>query len=1167
MNVNSVKYHTPFPKELKKVLSSSLDTRHQSIKRAISDDKTRQVFKKWTEEHEKFVEQSPVMQIIKKEAYLEDCRDESSFSVMQENPLKFLLGKIGKWFGKPSISEKQTIAEKIENGSSLRDLSEEEVNHLITYGLEYVQSGLLSMEKLQEAIVRCHYNQAILLQEKSVLNPFMPLLMQLNGDQLLSLFLAKNDGMNLFFSYLNHYDKQNLKQLLEKFSDDQFSQFVSALQENTRAFTGTLISDLLTIRWPRLLQLEEDKLRQLFSVKNLAGESLFAVFKFDFSKKKINSIFQKFNPFWLINKLSETDDNGRTLLFNATFAECAQNMINQISDEQFLSEISDPTGVNFLFNHAVEYFLPHLEKLSAEQLIPILTLQDARGKTPLHYQLCNFEAKVDERLKNIFSKLSPEECVQILSIQDREGRTILHTFPPWNHLISPFGLEKLDAQLRMTLLSIQDYAGETPISKYVQDDRYWDYGYGYEQIFKMLEDCTDHQLAFLFFLNNSEERNLLDHQVFYDWFKARIEKMSRETFVQLLSAPCKGNRPFVNQPCIFNLIRAAIQKHQIDVSLFDIEGELPLELSLHYQLSESWVTKDKIPAGEYPILSKEDYDKQVALLKEQVNELWNSIEFKPKGKEAVEESLLVVNDTPYSKYQIGKLLDEMLGLMVNETAWLGTPRADQPEKVHRFYCEMLFNFQQLTDYLRNQLVSDEPPSQSELNRVLTEIAGYLIDIAAIRIEERCATAYQMEILQKKQLAHGEVADVDRVVEDSAANALLAIVEKIVREHCGNDSHYMTQFLYAAGLVSEPDSLLSLPDSSESLSVEKAQGIILQIVNMENIFKGFAEGVSHEMAVEWFKKRTPEDFGPEYLTLRQELQLKEQAIRENAARQMDLPAEISQKILDSFRTYGAAKLPEQMVYQGRPGELLQGILAKGHARFAEILRQGDVKLEEPPPFSPEDYPLLDKNMVQKVKERLPTLDRLRAHALLMLLQNMDSKTELADVEAKLHLLLDRPLYDLTVKDLQTFGPKGVKELENRLVQTTLLLFPVLQKANPNRALLVTSQLRREAAACASQLHAAVNFERHSKQLSAEQKIRVFQAKIAYDKHITALGEALAEHPLGISFNMAEYSLPSLCCDNARRVAANQEYITSRSKALGEMFKRLGIILPLKDQPLS
>ncbi len=285
----------------------------------------------------------------------------------------------------------------------------------------------------------------------------------------------------------------------------------------------------------------------------------------------------------------------------------------------------------------------------------------------------------------------------------------------------------------------------------------------------------------------------------------------------------------------------------IDCSaLYNHEGLSVADIISH-ELDPHWIRKvksfslhEEIPLKEYP--------KRFLSLKNNVLQLWESLRFGKKENEINPQLLSLkiyrnhIQETPEG---IKSFLTEILKKIELKTVWTGTPEADEPDNLHAFYSEMLCNFETVATYLTTS-------NQPELT------AGYLIDIAKVRIEGRCAMAYQEEIEQKADLCSSEsmCLTIEKQFERSACKALKLLIEVFLKKTTGAiDVHDSRSARYACGLVKTADPMDQRKAGFAERVVQLREKIAASF-DLKNFLQVLSVSIEKDTAIDCVKDLVP-----------------------------------------------------------------------------------------------------------------------------------------------------------------------------------------------------------------------------------------------------------------------------------------------------------------------
>jgi hypothetical protein len=161
-----------------------------------------------------------------------------------------------------------------------------------------------------------------------------------------------------------------------------------------------------------------------------------------------------------------------------------------------------------------------------------------------------------------------------------------------------------------------------------------------------------------------------------------------------------------------------------------------------------------------------------------------------------------------------------------------------------------------------------------------KMAGPLISIAKVELEERCSSGYQLEIEQPLMVL--DTGDDEEKVEEGglevkfnklATSFLMECIENIARRDYEQNVHLFAQMLYSTGLAISPDPL-------SKMDIDDCHAEILAEWTREKIVSGLSEiygRLNVEELQQWFELLTPEDFGQDFLLKQDKLEQEEHQI--------------------------------------------------------------------------------------------------------------------------------------------------------------------------------------------------------------------------------------------------------------------------------------------------
>jgi hypothetical protein len=800
MSIPTVDSSVSFPEELKQFINNSPEVTKRQLNEALVSENTRQIFKTWDAQHREFCDVSPLMGEIR--LIIEEYETQNQPDTTRAaHFLHWRAFKLTNYLFK-HIFEKNAIANQVENHTF--DCSKEQNEYKILSNFHlfkgYVEIGMFNNDEL-----------SIVLRE--LLESLAP-------------------GTNT----TTVEDKANEQKAVELLAVAQ-----SRLQElSYNQIKVILNSYARPLRWKGCFEFFIPKFQE-FSTVQLA--SIFS--KFSYNLKAALPLLDRLTPDQLIgalNNLYFIEDFELTAPLlekspKALSAFIVSRQLDPFEEKRMLPTISKiiekwpiekliqflsyrPTGeISVIDNDKWMHALtPQLEKLSPEELVQVLPVSN----DPAYRAASPF-----------FEKLSPNQLIKALSrIQNV-------------HMLS-------EAEPRIFKLSVEQQV--ELISKF-QDHGV--YKVSLDLALKQFILTTDQQVQILSAQDKNGKFHLQDSRLFKKLLPYLDVRCPAETLKAIFLKQDAQGRIFLSvaNSEIRYLALQLIKKLEIRLDdLVDTDG-ISFATKWFSKLSNSWFTTPKAVSAIVPLMTRQQFDDRVVTLKASVAKLWDSLHF---GEEegSLNPAFLVIVGHPRTPESVKEaLLDEVLLKLQKQEAWLGTPRQDQPEELHRWYSLQLSNFETIISKK-----GDKPK----------EIAGYLTSIAAPVFEKRCGSAYQNEIQQSRDQTEEHI-DLDSFVKRAAANSLLASIEKLVRNY-HDTTHALGQFSYAAGLMGTPDPL-------PPVTVEAAQKAILDAWNLEDFMREFGHGVDHDIAIEWLKLHTPETFGPEYNDLEKKIKAEEAKLRE------------------------------------------------------------------------------------------------------------------------------------------------------------------------------------------------------------------------------------------------------------------------------------------------
>ncbi|MEI8365597.1 MAG: hypothetical protein WCF65_04180 [Parachlamydiaceae bacterium] len=598
----------------------------------------------------------------------------------------------------------------------------------------------------------------------------------------------------------------------------------------------------------------------------------------------------------LIQLLSMQQKDGRTMLFFSPTVSMVLPLLTDLACNEACHEslikllsIQYKDGRTILFNADIfQNILPLLTDLARnkachESLIKLLSVQNKDGRTVLFYSP-TFSTVLPLLTDLVRNEACHESLIQLLSVQNKDGCSILFHSPTFStilplltdlarneacheSLIKLFSLQikngcsilfhpitfRIALPLLMDLVrnaachesliklfSLQNkellilfydksvFKNAIPLLKYLYDSE------KHENLLLLVKILTIQAQDKFCILCDSKTSGFLVTCL----NKLSENENSRHFLLELLTLKNKYGNTLLHNRNFFEKSALLINKLDIDLTLLTNDfGLTPL-----YEISKKWVTDIKTSSKFSIPISEEEFRDKVTQLKEWVSSAWALLHF-GEGAGEINPLFLEINGIVRTPEEILLTLvngqDGMLDKIGTKEAWLGTPPETDLAGLHRFYSEMLINFESIM----NQLKEKKNP---------VETAGTLCHIASVKMEGRCCAAYQSEIRQKEMVLSGNAGSLDDIIKNAATSALMAVIEICMSEHkTKGDVHILNSFMYACGLVPTPD-LIS------NLTIEDAQKIILDMFDLGLFMTSFKESVGEEAGF-YLKWKTPSDF--------------------------------------------------------------------------------------------------------------------------------------------------------------------------------------------------------------------------------------------------------------------------------------------------------------------
>ena len=718
---------------------------------------------------------------------------------------------------------------------------------------------------------------------------------KLNEEQLCQIFSLHTQAMPVV-PCLGEIDPEKIEQwvvpALRRLSVSQLTS-ICAVKHGVAKQTLLMEPSICKALLPFLVNLKPDTNMELFSQQNEQGNT---PLYFKESYYILLPCLQKLSQEQCIQLFSILDRSGNSPLHNPALQHEVVRLLGPLTQEQVLSEKKEwkghtPLHIDYFFNIA----LPSLGQEPFEKLKQRLSKQNPWGNGPIHSR-----GVFKEAFPLIFKEGRPfNEILELLSIENKQGMMPLIS-GPYISLLYP-------------------YFDSVPNNQLVDLFKARSSKYGYS-IFYQLPGC----LPFLQKLTKEE-----------------LGGTKGLFLLKNVQPPFDFHVPTNLVSIHYKSLLPLCQKHGFDLSKFETIG-ISVYDQLTMEFSSSWLTTPKYSTEVFTI-TKEEYDHRIEQVKSKMEKLWASVHFGLEEGE-VHFSLLEIAGIERTSDEVWAALIKIWEPMQKERAWLGTPREENKEALHQFYCLMLVNLESIL-------------SKLEQKQNPQETAGFLINIATSCFEGRCATAYQMEIQQARDLLSGEQKSLDGIIKNAAANALQIQIERMVAGRYRGDVHALAQFLYSASMTPVPDSL-------SQITVEQAQLQILQGWELLRFALRFSRAFPEGMDVNWLKQQTPPEFGSLYLQAKEVCYAQEKQINQEVEQRLleKLPPEQVERVIKLLRSFWPLSFSLENLKEGDKKSLLQHVFRVTGAAIGKDMELSDFIVD------PENFSLSQlEECQQKIEE--------------------------------------------------------------------------------------------------------------------------------------------------------------------------------------------------------
>lgn len=1185
-----------FPQNLKECL---LQANPEECKRKLTDalvtKSTRDAFKAWADRHPAFVKQSPLMNTIIKEIEIKEHAQPGMLTKFTDTCVSIVRTVLN---GNPlakTIEQRQYY--DFTDRKNFKD-----IKNSLCFFEEYMELGLIHKNQLIQALTNksqefgytlFHHVHLQTQAEIENLHKLFPMLKQLSPNELTQVFsipdnqfyypplfylpsfeimlpFLKTLPMDVLVSIIDirssHHNNSRLLQhpvhsktalvLLDNRSDNECEQFFNLLatypmnwashfkltlpyiekmplEQQARILTsqpnGTSLLHLakgIKAAWPLLVKFPPDLFIEVMTAKNQANQK-----PLDFITDLDSSTLDiKTNADLLDHLLSKATPRIFKDLWNTSPVDLITHQVssplNKMNEEQFIHLLSKSTPR--LFKDLWDKY-PPVKALKSHRLLQILcSIAAARGNheawkdlftiiDPLYsnFELMVVMASPNEQGKTllhhekglaaalpILNKLRSHEIVSLLSNQDGTGQTPLHSHQGFA-LLKPL-LEKLFPDDCLHLLTIKDANGICPLVRLASVSSVWPFNTF--SAWPLLKKMNLEQSAQFLAL---APLNIFAGVITTPSFK----NLSHEELVQILTAQAaQGKTAYWREA--FAAAKPKIEKLPVD------------------QFIQILSVKD--PHGDPLLFTKHGFEAIAPLLK-------------TLPAEYQQKALLIQNADGLSRND--------LTLYTLSDKWLKSSKvsaslsaAISSNDYNTRVASLKKNVNALWDTVAQGLISGKVnPKLLEVNGKLytsAEILSNLNAMIELMISKQAwmgtpsafstdalHSFYSVMLVNFEQVAAelvkrnnpieiaGFLTSIATVsLEGRCASAYQAEIEQ--KSHALSENMDLNSFVKKAAsnsLASLTETIIrtvygsnvhdlnqfhyaagltSVGDHLASISPAGARASIEKYFTFSEFYRAFSHGISNEHAMEWLKGNTPDTFGPEYKEVEKRIRNEElRILKASEALLRDFFSEDEANNLSRFLTVPSAPtLSPDKLQTANREDLLMTTLQQALDKFKGALQQ--------------DSSLPD---IQQLYTQIA-----QAH------NEEDRQEILQDLIQKIKKNLDTSNMPNYLKNLQILAslsgklPKDIGQIES--FHKTM-----------------------------SAVH-----------LTPKQLLNFLRVKQTFDSKVEQLGATLEDSPLSIVFVPSTHRLPSLACEDARRIKYNADFMSSRGKMLIHILEQLGTI---------
>ncbi len=667
-------------------------------------------------------------------------------------------------------------------------------------------------------------------------------LTELSGDTLFS-------NKEIFSAVYAHVEKKHPSRINEllAFEDEKGSPLLQHPRVSENALNYFLAEKQMSLSGLRqLFRLYDSQgISSLHCAKNFEKLVRFVIRRKEYAAEGLSEIFIFF------------DKRNRTLL----------DFLNRAPSLPFFKEITFDLWIDIVsvcysegltalgtpgeFKQVLSFFLDKL-LCTPKQLVQLVSLTDKKSCGPLDSPE-NFKTIIE-----IFKsrEVSIEDCISIVSAESCGWPVFFYQHNFFQILDYFIFQRRCEFTQLISLLSVVSKGGFLPLM--IPDN--FALFFKYLQLFQPLQQNHFEELGLpVLSIHDRHGLSVLHYSSIFSLMMPHLELMSIQDAKKVFAIQTNKGDSLLHMRGLRLLAAGLIEAYEINLGQFvNNEGVTAQDLA-NCQLSEAWLRRPKIAQFLRQPISKEGYLPRAKALKVRVDILWQAVEEGYKLGN-LSDSALYHEKTVYSLERIKRSLDQTLLDLQEQTPWRGTPEASDKAGLHQFYSAELIDFETIV-------------AELEKRKSPIETAGHLLDIASVRLQGDCASGEVGILEQKREALTQEPSDLEGLVCKAASSTLRAHVDAIVSAQFHGNVHASNQLYYVAGITNHPD-----PHALNfELTEEQSRAWITNTWDPLKFYRDFGNKISNEMAIEWLLAHTPDDFGSEYLALKEKVHAEEEEI--------------------------------------------------------------------------------------------------------------------------------------------------------------------------------------------------------------------------------------------------------------------------------------------------